>query len=236
MRGKVHSFQSMGALDGPGLRFVVFMQGCNLRCDYCHNPDTWDPASGTAYTPEQVLARALRYKPYFGADGGITVSGGEPLLQAKFVCRLFELCHENGIHTCLDTSGQPHGPFTANLLRATDLCLLDIKAADDQSARALCGADLNAPLAFLDMLEEAGIATWIRHVIVPGRNDTPGHMQALGDLLGDYRCIQKVELLPFHSMCLEKYRALNIAFPLEGTPPMGQKRLAALARHLRLPQ
>ena len=232
MKGRVHSFQTLGALDGPGLRFVVFLQGCNLRCLYCHNPDTWEMSGGTEHTSSDILHSIERCRPYFGKTGGVTVSGGEPLLQAGFVRELFSLCRENGIHTCLDTSGQPMGPYTQELLEETDLCLLDIKATSDESYRALCGTDLQSPLSFLRLLEKRRIPTWIRQVIVPGMNDGIGDIEALKSILMPYSCIQKVELLPFQTLCLEKYRRMGIRFPLEHLRPMKEEDVTILSSHL----
>ncbi len=235
MKGFIHSFQTLGAVDGPGLRFVVFLQGCNLRCLYCHNPDTWAMGEGMEYAASDVFSRAQRYQPYFGNSGGITVSGGEPLLQAEFVYELLSLCKEIGIHTCLDTSGQPVGTAIEKLLDVTDLCLLDIKATSDEAYQALCGTDLQTPLCFLQLLDQKGIATWIRQVVVPGRNDSVKDIEALNALLKPYSCIQKVELLPFQTLCVEKYRSLNIPFPLTGTPDMDEKKLQKLQDSLAFP-
>jgi pyruvate formate lyase activating enzyme len=235
MTGRIHSFASLGAVDGPGLRFVVFLQGCSLRCRYCHNPDTWPLEGGTDYTAGEVLSRILRVKPYFGESGGVTVSGGEPLLQAKFATELFALCHENGIRTCLDTSGLLLDGDVISLLSFTDLCLLDIKANTEEAYRSLCGMGLQPPLAFLKELERQKIPTWIRRVVVPNLNDDPRDIDALNALLAPFSCIRKVELLAFHTMCIEKYRKLGIPFPLEGTPPMDELKLLRLAEHLKHP-
>ncbi len=235
MVGRIHSFQSLGAVDGPGLRFVVFMQGCNARCSYCHNPDTWDVHGGTPTTPQQVYERLIRCRPYFGEDGGVTVSGGEPLLQAQFVFELFSLCKRERIHTCLDTSGCRLDASVLRLLSVTDLCLLDIKATDTEAYLALSGMDLKTPLAFLGELEKQNIPTWVRHVVVPGLNDTEQNIEKLNALVAPYHCIQKVELLAFHTMCVEKYKSLGIPFPLENTPPMDDARLARFSRLLAPP-
>ncbi len=235
MDARIHSFQTMGAVDGPGLRFVVFLQGCNLRCQYCHNPDTWAKDGGMVYSAKEVFLRILRCRPYFGKTGGVTVSGGEPLLQSPFVCELFALCRQSGIHTCLDTSGQPLQDDVDRLLSVTDLCLLDIKAVDDAHYLSLCGTDLQTPLLFLRLLDKNNIATWIRHVIVPGLNDTMENIRALNALLKPFACIQKVELLPFHALCVEKYRQMDIPFPLEHTPPMENAQIQRLASYLTLP-
>jgi pyruvate formate lyase activating enzyme len=224
MEGRVHSFETLGALDGPGIRFVAFLQGCDLRCLYCHNPDTWDPQGGAAYTAAEVFARLKRYRPYFGASGGLTVSGGEPLLQVPFVTELFSMCRQNGIRTCLDTSGQPLGAWTEKLLSFTDLCLLDIKAPAEDGYRQICGMSLRTPLSFLDLLEKKAIATWIRQVIVPGFNDNAESIGALNKLLKPFSCVQKVELLPFDNLCLEKYDRMGIEFPLKETKPMEESK------------
>ena len=235
MNARIHSFQTLGAVDGPGLRFVVFLQGCNLRCQYCHNPDTWVMDGGTMFSAAQVFTRILRCRPYFGKTGGVTVSGGEPLLQSAFVLELFSLCRQSGIHTCLDTSGQPQADDMEKLLSVTDLCLLDIKAVNDAQYLSLSGTDLKTPLLFLRLLDKNNIATWIRQVIVPGLNDNVENVRALDALLKPFACIQKVELLPFHSLCIEKYRQLGIPFPLEHTPHMDETQLKSLSDYLTLP-
>lgn len=234
MKGRVHSFQSLGALDGPGLRFVVFMQGCKLRCLYCHNPDTWSFEGGQEYAPQEIFARVLRYKPYFGTAGGVTVSGGEPLFQAEFVHELFSLCRQNGIHTCLDTSGQLLSEDVRSLLCLTDLCLLDIKATSDVQYLEICGMDLKTPLDFLRELDHLQIPTWIRQVIVPGINDAEDNIATLNALLKPFSCVEKVELLAFHTLCVEKYRLLGIPFPLMNIPPMGEAALTKLTTLLTL--
>jgi pyruvate formate lyase activating enzyme len=171
-KGRVHSVQSLGALDGPGVRFVLFMQGCNLRCGCCHNPDTWNASEGTLMSAEDVLKKAVRYKEYFGKDGGITVSGGEPLLQADFVRRVFKLCHEEGINTCLDTSGSIMNDNVKALLRVTDRVLLDVKYTTDELYKEHVGCSLSTVLDFLGYLDEKNIPTTVRQVIIPTLNDT----------------------------------------------------------------
>ena len=208
MTGRVHSFQSLGTLDGPGLRSVVFLQGCPLRCGFCHNPDTWDFSGGEAMEAADVAARVRRYKPYFGAEGGLTVSGGEALAQAGFVAELFERCHRDGIHTCLDTSGCLQSKEEAALLAHTDLCLLDIKFTTDEEYVRYTGGHLDTVLAFLGRLEAAAMPVWIRQVIVPGLNDTLEQIDRLSAVIAPYRNIRRVELLPFHKLCLEKYQAI----------------------------
>ena len=229
--GRIHSFQSLGAVDGPGIRFVVFLQGCPLRCACCHNPDTWDAAGGEEYTPDEILKKILRYRSYFGKTGGVTVSGGEPLLQEKFVRELFRLCRENGIHTCLDTSGC--FPERREVLEFCDHVLLDIKMTDPQEYFSFCGCPMEKPLAFLELLEERGIDTWIRQVIIPGKNDSEENICRLNRLLEGKSCVKKVELLPFRKLCLEKYESLGLPFPLKDTPEASPdliRRLSSLLR------
>ena len=212
MIGRVHSIQSLGTVDGPGVRFVVFMQGCNLRCKCCHNPDTWS-GGGTEYTPEEIVGKALRYKSYFGKTGGITVSGGEPLLQADFVREVFELCHENGINTCLDTSGSIMNDSVISLLDVTDRVLLDVKYTSDAEYRENAGCSMTSVLEFLSLLDKKGILTWIRQVIIPSVNDTEKNICSLKEIVSAYKCIEKVELLPFRKICQTKYDNMGIEFP-----------------------
>ena len=235
MAGRVHSFQSLGALDGPGLRCVVFLQGCPLRCGYCHNPDTWDPDGGQLTEAADVVKKLKRYKSYFGADGGVTVSGGEALLQADFVAELFALCHEEGIRTCLDTSGCLHSEHEDKLLAHTDLCLLDIKFTTAEDYRQYTGAELKDVLGFLDRLKSRSIPTWIRQVIVPGLNDTADNIDRLNELIAPYSNVVKVELLPFHKLCLEKYQTLGIPFPFDVYSAATQDDVAPLQALVKLP-
>lgn len=224
MKGFIHSIQSLGTVDGPGVRFVLFMQGCPLRCGCCHNPDTWEINSGTAYTAEEIVNKAVRYKSYFGKDGGITVSGGEPLLQADFVREVFRLCHENGINTCLDTSGCILNDSVMALLSETDRVLLDIKYTSEELYRSYVGCSLNSVLTFLSYLGENGIKTTIRQVIIPGLNDSEENIAALRRITGQFSCVDKVELLPFRKICQVKYDEMKLPFPFAHIPePMSEK-------------
>lgn len=228
-KGRVHSFQSMGAVDGPGLRCVVFMQGCPLRCVYCHNPDTHSFGGGDEYTPEEMLQKILRFKSYI-KNGGVTVSGGEPLMQAEFVKELFYLLRENGIHTALDTSGIGDIGKAKELLSVTDLVLLDIKFLDAESYNKHCKGDFEQVLDFLKLTKEMDIPLWIRQVIVPHINDDESNIVKLLELLKDYGNVKKIELLPFRKLCVPKYENLGIPFPLADTPEMPQREIDELYR------
>lgn len=212
MTGKIHSFQSLGTLDGPGVRFVVFLHGCNLHCGYCHNIDVCR-GDFQEFTPEEVFEKILRCKAYFGPDGGVTVSGGEPLLQADFVAALLKLCKENGIHTALDTSGSVWNEDVQEVLSFCDLVLLDIKMTDDYSYRTHIGCGIDTPLSFLGALEKREIPCWIRHVVVGGLNDTEEDAVRLKNLISGKTCVQKVELLPFRKLCMQKYENMGLNFP-----------------------
>ena len=220
--GRIHSFQSLGTVDGPGIRFVVFFQGCHLRCKCCHNPDTWSFSEGTEYSAEEIIKRVLRYREYFGTKGGITLSGGEPLLQADFAREIFTLCHQNGIHTCLETSGSILNDAVKALLKETDLVLLDIKYVSDELYRENVGCSLQAPLAFLEYLNQENIPVAIRQVIIPTVNDTKENILELKKIISEYPNIIKTELLPFRKMCQTKYDAMKIEFPF-GHLPAGTK-------------
>ena len=216
--GRIHSFQSLGTVDGPGVRFVVFMQGCPLRCACCHNPDTWDMEGGTEYTTDEVFSKILRYSEYFGKDGGVTVSGGEPLLQSEFVTALFKLCREAGIDTCLDTAGVHLGEKEKALLSVTDRVLLDIKYVTDEMYKKYVGCSIEKPLEFLAYLNEQNIDTTIRQVNIPTLNDSENDILLLKDMVKKYSCVKKIELLPFRKICQTKYDSMNIPFPLSHLP------------------
>ncbi len=213
MDGFVHSIQTLGTLDGPGVRFVVFMQGCPLRCACCHNPDTWKMGGGTVYTPEALSARAARYREYFGKDGGVTVSGGEPLLQAEFVTEFFSCCHKEGFHTCLDTSGCRLDNSVMMLLEKTDRVLLDIKYTSDALYQRYVGCKMEKPLAFLRYLREKKIPTTVRQVIIPSINDSRENIEKLSAIIRAHPVVDSWELLPFQKICTSKYEKMGIPFP-----------------------
>ncbi len=230
-KGKIHSFESFAAADGPGVRFLVFMSGCPLRCRYCHNPDTWAAPPAFELSVDEVLSHALRYKEYWGREGGITVSGGEPMLQAAFVADLFEKLHSTLTpnpyplspnpypltRTCLDTSAacfDETNPEIVRLLNATDIVLLDIKQIDDEKHRALTGAS-NAPvLACAKYLAKIGKPTWIRYVLVPGVTDDETDLKNLGAFIRTLPNVVKTEILPYHTLGIDKWTRLGLDYTL----------------------
>ena len=228
VKGRVHSIQSLAASDGPGVRFAVFLQGCPLRCGCCHNPDTQSTAGGREYTAAELVAKAVRYKEYFGAEGGLTLSGGEPLLQAAFAAELFARAHEAGIHTCLDTSGCLWNEDVRGLLRVCDRVLLDIKYTTEAQYKEHVGCPLSAPLAFLGRLDEMKIPTTLRQVILPTLNDTKESVRALRAIAEAHPCVDKVELLPFRKLCTVKYDRLGIPFPFAHIPEPTAEKMAEL--------
>lgn len=228
MEGRVHSLQSLGTVDGPGLRYVVFLQGCPLRCVYCHNPDTWDPAGGAVMDTEELVEKILRCRPYFGAEGGVTVSGGEPLLQAGFVTQLFARLKQEGVHTALDTSGAGDLGKAPALLEVTDLVLLDLKFPTEEGYRQHCRGSLGQTEAFAALVAEKQVPLWVRHVVAPGLNDTLEDMAAVKAWAQWQPTLEKIEWLPFHNLCLEKYQQLGVPFPLANTPPMDREKLDRL--------
>lgn len=212
MTGKVSSIQSLAALDGPGVRFAVFLAGCNLRCGYCHNPETQTQDGAKEYTAEALFKMAERYREYFGKDGGITLSGGEPLLQARFAREVFTLAKNAGINTCLDTSGTVINEEVEALLSKTDRVLLDIKFTSEEQYKEYTGGSLDAVLRFLDLLFEKGIKTTVRQVIIPTLNDSKESLLRLKSLTRGYTTIDSFEFLPFKKMCKTKYDNLGIPF------------------------
>ena len=218
IKGRVHSIQSLGTVDGPGVRFAVFLQGCNLRCKCCHNPDTWDMRGGTEYSAEEIVNKALRYKTYFGKDGGITLTGGEPLLQADFAAEIFSLCRENGINTCLDTSGSIFNESTERLLELTDRVLLDIKYTDDEAYCENVGCHMSRVIDFLGRLQEKSIPVTVRQVIIPTVNDTGDNVEKLKKTTEKFSVVDKIELLPFRKICSPKYDNMGILFPFGNLP------------------
>ncbi len=225
IKGRIHSVESFGSADGPGVRYIVFLKGCNMRCQYCHNPDTWAKDGGELMTPEEVLKKALRYKTYWKEKGGITVSGGEALLQIDFVTELFRLAKEKGVNTCLDTSGNPFSmeePFKSKfdeLMKYTDLFMLDIKHMDDAAHRKLTGQTNQNILEMAAYLSAHGKAMWIRHVLVPGITTEEDELYCLRSFLDTLKTVERVEVLPYHTLGVFKWKELGIPYQLEGVDP-----------------
>lgn len=228
---KVHSLESFGAADGPGVRYVIFLQGCRMRCQFCHNPDTWEEQGGTIYTAEELLSKALRYRNYWGTEGGVTVSGGEPLLQMDFLLEFFALAKEKGIHTVLDTAGQPftrEEPFFGKLeelMKVTDLLLLDLKEMNPERHRRLTGRENDNILEFARYLSEIGKPVWIRHVLVPERSDFVEDLQALRAFTETLANVERIEVLPYHTLGVFKWENMGIKYPLEGIRPPEPERV-----------
>lgn len=231
IKGNIASFESMGLVDGPGVRFVVFLQGCPLRCAYCHNPEMWDAKEKKfEMTPQQLLDKVKRFRVYFAGQGGVTVSGGEPLLQQKFVTEFFKLCKKEGIHTCLDTSG--FGEASDELLQNTDLVILDVKELDPQRYQQLVGQKIDKFEKFLQKCQSKGTKLWIRQVIVPNFNDTKESVLKLKAFVKTLANVEKVELLPYHTMAISKYEKLGIPYRLAGTEEMDKERCSELSKLL----
>lgn len=222
IKGAIHSIETFGSVDGPGIRFIVFLKGCNLRCKYCHNADTWDPKSEDMRSAEEILDFAERYRGYWGEDGGITISGGEPLLQIDFLLELFKLAKERGIKTCIDTALQPftrQEPFFSKfkeLMEYTDLLLVDIKHIDREEHIKLTGLpndNIKDGFAYLDEIKKP---IWIRHVLVPGITDDDNYLKQTRAFIETLSNVEKIEVLPYHSMGQHKFEALGIPYQLEG--------------------
>lgn len=213
---KVHSFESLGTVDGPGIRYVIFLQGCHLKCKYCHNRDTWDISGGSYKTLEEILEKIKRYKPYFkSSKGGVTVTGGEPLLQVKFLIELFKKLKKEGISTCIDTSGMVGlTEDIKEVLKLTDLVLLDIKHIDSEKCKELTGHSNEKELEFAKYLSENGIPMWIRQVIVPGITDEAQDIIKLKEFVSTLKTVEKIEFLPYHSVGRYKWEALGQKYEL----------------------
>ncbi len=211
--GKIHSIQTLGTLDGPGVRFVVFMQGCNLRCHCCHNPDTWSINDGKPYTPEEIVKKAERFREYFGEKGGITLSGGEPLLQKEFAREVFSLCRKKNINTCLDTSGNILDKSVVEVLSLCDRVLLDVKYTEDDLYKKYVGCSIDNVMKFLSKLNDMKIPTTIRQVVIPTVNDYEENFINLKRIAKTHSCVDNIELLPFRKICITKYESMGIKFP-----------------------
>lgn len=236
--GNIHSIETLGTLDGPGIRMVVFLQGCKLRCLYCHNPDTWNEISRNVktVTPEYIVNKVKRFKPYFKYnDGGITFSGGEPLLQPEFLIECLKSCKSEGIHTVIDTSGVGLGHYD-EILKYTDLVILDIKHSNPQKYKNITGMDIKYYYEFKESIIKNNKDIWIKQVVTPGINDTYEDMMEFQREVDTFpqSIIQKVELLPYHTLGVFKYKELSIKYRLEGVPPMSKEKLNILKGYLKI--
>lgn len=231
MKGRIASFETMGLVDGPGVRFVVFLQGCPLRCAYCHNPEMWNE-SGAKYElePEELVKRIKKYKPYFKNGGGVTISGGEPLMQVEFVTEVFKLCQKEEIHTCLDTSG--YGEGYEELLDYCDLIILDVKELDPKKYKNLVGRDIQKFFNFVEVCKKKNKKMWLRQVIVPNYNDNKESVLRLKEFSKSLPNVELVELLPYHTMAKTKYKKLGILYRLEGVSDMDKAKCKELEKYL----
>ena len=238
MTGYIHSTESFGTVDGPGIRFVIFMQGCPLRCKYCHNPDTWELRQGTEMTSDELIALYMKNKAFY-TKGGITVTGGEPLLQIDFLLELFTKAKDKGIHTCLDTSGITYSPDNDSyntklreLMKLTNLVMLDIKHIDSAKHKELTGHFNDNVLAFAEFVDSIGTEICIRHVVVDGITDSADDLKALGRFIGKLKHLRYLDVLPYHTMGVNKYRELGLEYPLEGIQPTSQVKAAECKNHI----
>lgn len=231
LKGYVHSLESFGSVDGPGVRYIIFLTGCAMRCQFCHNPDTWDMKKGTLYTTDELLGKAMKYRSYWKNDGGITVSGGEPLLQIDFLTELFRKAKANGIHTTLDTSGNPftrEEPFFSKfneLMKYTDLVMLDIKHIDDEQHKILTGCTNKNILDLARYLSDIKKPVWIRHVLVPERSDYDEYLIKLDEFIQSLDNVQKVEVLPYHTLGAYKWDELGYEYKLKRIDPPSVERV-----------
>ncbi len=232
MIGKVNSIETMGLVDGPGVRFVVFMQGCPLRCKFCHNPETWKlNAKADTYTPEELIKKILNYKPYFKHNGGVTFSGGEPLMQKDFLLECLKLCKKNNIHTCLDTAGSIID--CEEILKYTDLVLLDIKGTNKINYKEMTNGNFENSIKFIKLCEQLNKKLWLRVVIVLGINDTKEYVKELISFVKPIKNVEKIEFLPYHTLGVHKYEDLNITYKLKNVPSMDKDKCKNLENMLK---
>ena len=222
--GYIHQVETMGLVDGPGIRVVVFMQGCPLRCLFCHNPETWDKESNIKMTSKEIVDEIRKYRPYIEMGGGVTFSGGEPLLQSSFLLEMLKMCKNAGIHTCIDTSGTGYSKeYLDEILKYTDLVILDIKAINEIDYKKMTGKDMSNFNYFVDRLLKCNNKIWLRQVIVPNINDNETYILNLKKYIKKFKNVEKIELLPYHSMGIEKYKKLNLKYRLLETPDMDKE-------------
>ncbi|WP_194190004.1 pyruvate formate-lyase-activating protein [Clostridium chrysemydis] len=223
--GRIHSIESMGMVDGPGIRVVVFMQGCSLRCKYCHNPDTWNYNDGEEVTPEELVNKLKRYRPYFErSGGGVTFSGGDPIRQPEFLIETLKLCKKEGIHTCIDTAGFGVGHYD-EILKYTDLVLFDVKDITKEGYKNVTLMEIDESLNFLEAMKRNHTKMWIRHVVVPGLTDGEEHIREFKKYISNIENVEKVELLPYHLLGVNKYDSLKMNYPLLDTPEMSEEEI-----------
>ena len=233
MKGNINSIETMGAVDGPGLRIVFFLQGCPLRCIFCHNPETWNEKENILMTPSEVLEKIIRYKNYFGKNGGVTFSGGEPLYQPEFLLEVLKLCKKNNINTAIDTSGvNNNGGLKEEILKYTDLVIMDIKGIDVNNYKEITSKKITESLEFIDLCQKLNKKMWLRQVIVPGINDNEEYILKLKKFIEPLKNIDKVELLPYHTLGLEKYKKLGIKYKLDKVNDMDIDRCQKLEQIL----
>lgn len=232
VKGRIHSVETMGLVDGPGIRFVVFTQGCKLRCAYCHNPDTWECGKGEEISASDLVDKIKKYKNYFKASGGgVTFSGGEPLLQPEFLLECLKLCKENNIHTTLDTAGVGFGDYD-EILKYVDLVMFDVKHIEEKGYKELVGGDINKSLEFLKACEKANTKLWIRQVVVPGITDSKEYLIGLKKNIDKMKNVEKIELLPYHVLGVNKYEGLGMKYRLEGVEPMNKELVKELQKEI----
>lgn len=231
--GRISSIETLGTLDGPGIRFVVFLQGCKLRCLYCHNPETWEiNGSSELINPQELVDKVEKYKNYFGTTGGVTFSGGEPLLQPEFLLECLKMCKRKGIHTCLDTAGVGFGDYE-EILKYVDLVILDVKAVEDDEYTRITGQKINEFNNFLQQAQKLNKRLWLRQVIVPNINDNKSHIEKLKQFASQIKGVEKIELLPYKTIGVHKYKTLNLKYRLENVPELSKEKLDELNSYLK---
>lgn len=238
MTGYIHSKESFGTVDGPGIRYVLFMQGCPLRCIYCHNPDTWETGKGEKITPDEVLQEFNKNRSFY-SKGGITVTGGEPLLQVDFLTELFKKAKAENIHTCIDTSGITYNTDNPaymqkldELMKYTDLVMLDIKHIDPESHKKLTSKDNSRVLDFAKYLETKKIPLWVRHIIIEGYTDKPEDLRKLGEFIGKLKNLKALDVLPYHTMGVNKYKEMGISYPLKGMEALPMEKAVEAKKYI----
>ena len=238
MTGYIHSKESFGTVDGPGIRYVLFMQGCPLRCIYCHNPDTWETGKGEKITPDEVLQEFNKNRSFY-SEGGITVTGGEPLSQVDFLTELFKKAKAENIHTCIDTSGITYNTDNPaymqkldELMKYTDLVMLDIKHIDPESHKKLTSKDNSRVLDFAKYLETKKIPLWVRHIIIEGYTDKPEDLRKLGEFIGKLKNLKALDVLPYHTMGVNKYKEMGISYPLEGMEALPMEKAVEAKKYI----